>query len=146
MGWKLCISKLLKFLTLFGKKLYKFQICFLFWFKSLTIDIQIYNKIYYYYFFKSKRDLFVAYRGELYIAYIRNNLCWKYWFSTTLISFSLTARTVFSERVCLFQRPLIYTCIDEWYMISNNPSTHEKYWSQLASLIKTSCSTCNQAI
>lgn len=155
------------------------QICFLLWFRSLSINIQIHNKwsfyiflykknIYIYicdlyffgkkninhlfiYFFDKKYKWFIFFlsknhvdcRGEVYcgdwFSTIRNNLCWKYWSSTALISLS-------RRKLCLpvLETLSIYTPMnDTWLVIT--PSSNDKYWSRLVSLIKTKCSTCNQA-
>lgn len=136
------------------------QICFLFWFRSLSIDIQIHNKWLFYIFFYKKKiyicDLYFfgdkkyksfiiiffffikkscwLYRRGVYcgdwFSTIRNNLCWKYWSSTALISLS-------RRKLCLpvLETLSIYTPMnDTWLVIT--PSSNDKYWSQLVSLIK----------
>lgn len=56
----------------------------------------------YFFFFLSKRDLFVAYRGEVYCVFYDT----KQFVLKTLVfnntNFFFSARAVFSERVCLF--------------------------------------------
>lgn len=122
----------------------KYYICDLYFlvkkYESFTIIFLI-KDINDLYFFLSKNH--VDCRGEVYcgdwFSTIRNNLCWKYWSSTALISLS-------RRKLCLpvLETLSIYTPMnDTWLVIT--PSSNDKYWSRLVSLIKTKCSTCNQA-